>query len=74
MQRLSRLSVYLAIALFGLALSNFGIIFLTTQGHEFLAKLAYWELLAAFSCFVFSAISATVIAVQRNREKNNTPK
>ena len=72
--KLNRLSGYLAIVLFGLALSNIGIVFLTTQGHEFLAKLAYWELIAAFCSFAFWAVSATAIAVRKNRETNNETK
>ena len=74
LSKLIRLSGYLAIALAGLALSNIPLVLLTTQGHEFLATLAFYELIAAFCCFVFWAVSATVIAFQKNRESNNQPK
>jgi len=74
LQKLSRLAGYLALVFFGLALSNIGIVLVTTQGHEFLAKLAYWELIAAFCTFTFWAVSATVITIRKNRETNNQPK
>jgi|GEM_PF-6327352 len=73
-RKLSRLAGYLALVFLGLALSNIGIVLVTTQGHEFLAKLAYWELIAAFCAFAFWAVSATIIAIRKNRETNNQPK
>jgi hypothetical protein len=68
LMRLSRIAGYAALVFLALALSNIGIVFLTTQGHEFMAKLAYWELIASFVAFLLWAITATIISVLRNRE------
>ena len=72
--KLSRLAGYLALAFLGLALSNILIVLVTTQGHEFLATLALWELVAAFCSFTLWAVSATAIAIQRNRATDTKPK
>jgi hypothetical protein len=69
-QKLSRLAGYLALAFFGLALSNVVIGYFTMQRHWVLATLAFYELLAAFCAFAFWAVSATIIAIRKNRETN----
>jgi hypothetical protein len=68
LKQLSRWAGFLSLFFLTVAAAIILYALVTLWANELMANLAYYSLIAAFCCFVFWAVSATVIVFRRNRQ------
>ena len=69
LRRLSHSAGYLALLLTAIAACVVSYAFVTLYATELMANVAYYSLIVAFGCFVFWAVSATYLVIQKHQQK-----